>query len=66
MIIDQNVTKEVQEIEKLINGKGRILFRQSGTESVIRIMVECESMQNCVAYANKIAEKIKSGGHILE
>lgn len=66
VIIDQNVTKEVQEIEKLINGKGRILFRQSGTESVIRIMVECESMQNCVAYADKIAEKIKSGGHILE
>ncbi len=66
VIIDENVAKEVQEIEKLINGKGRILFRQSGTEPVIRVMVESESMENCIAYADRIAEKIKEGGHILD
>ena len=66
VIMDENVSKEVQEIEKLINGKGRILFRQSGTEPVIRVMVESESLDNCIAYADRIAEKIKEGGHILD
>ena len=66
VIMDENVAKEVQNIEALINGKGRILFRQSGTEPIIRIMVECESLEKCVEYAGKIAEKIAEGGHILE
>ncbi len=66
VIMDESVSKEVQEIEKLINGKGRILFRQSGTEPVIRVMVESESLENCIAYADRIAEKIKEGGHILD
>ena len=58
--------KEVEEIEKIINGEGRILFRKSGTEPVIRIMVECNSYIKCVEYADRIAKIIKQGGHCLE
>ncbi len=64
--LDENVMQEVKEIEKIINGEGRILFRKSGTEPVIRIMVECNSYIKCVEYADRIAKAIKQGGHCLE
>ncbi len=65
-ILDENVKKEVEEIEKLIDGKGRVLFRKSGTEPVIRIMVETQNLDDCVAYADRIAKKIEQGGHVIE
>jgi len=60
---DPDVINEVNRIEKLINGKGRILLRPSGTEPVIRIMVECESKEKCIEYAECVASMIVKGGH---
>ena len=63
VLCDPEVLKEKDEIEKLINGKGRVLLRESGTEPVVRIMTECESYEKCVEYAEKISEIILERGH---
>ncbi len=63
---DKNVLDEKDRVEKLIDGKGRVLLRQSGTEPVIRVMIESETEEMCVEYANSIANKIIEGGHSVE
>lgn len=66
VLSDQEVLKELSEVEKLINGKGRVLLRQSGTEPVIRIMIESESEEACKEYAKQIADIIVERGHCVE
>ena len=63
-VSDSDVLNEVQEVEKLINGKGRVLLRQSGTEPVVRVMVESE--QNCEEYVDRIVKKIIEKGHKID
>lgn len=55
---DEEVQRKVKEVEKLINGKGRVLLRESGTESVIRIMIEAQSEDECRKYSEMIAKTI--------
>ena len=62
---DSEVLKERDAVEKLINGKGRVLLCESGTEPVIRIMTECETERLCVEYAERIADAITKGGHTI-
>lgn len=52
------VLQAVKGVEEKINGKGRVLLRESGTEPVIRVMVECEDEQKCHEYAACIADTI--------
>lgn len=66
VVNDSAVLAKVAEVEALINGNGRVLLRQSGTEPVIRIMIESESVELCEKYAEMIAEVIKSGGFLSE
>lgn len=63
---DGEITEKVNEIDKKINQKGRILLRPSGTEPVIRIMVECESKELCESYAESVASIIKQRGYYCE
>lgn len=63
---DQDVLKAKDEVEKLIDGKGRALLRQSGTEPVIRIMVEAESEYLCDEYIDIIAKVVIERGHLSE
>ena len=63
---DENVKKTVDIVEGLINKKGRVLIRQSGTEPVIRVMVEAQAYEKCVEYTNMIIDAIKEGGHAIE
>jgi len=63
---DKEVLKSKEDVENLIAGKGRVLLRQSGTEPVIRIMVESESEEKCVEYAQMIKDAIIKGGHSVE
>ncbi|MBE6549290.1 MAG: phosphoglucosamine mutase [Ruminococcaceae bacterium] len=63
---DDNVLAEVAEVEKLIAGNGRILLRQSGTEPVVRVMLECETEAKCQEYADRVVEVILKGGHGAE
>ena len=43
-----------------------MLLRKSGTENVVRIMVEAETLALCKDYAQKIANVITERGHSLE
>ncbi len=52
------VQQAVKEVEEKIDGNGRVLLRKSGTEPVVRVMVECESKAQCVEFAQKIADVI--------
>ena len=63
---DEEVKKKLAEINTAIGGRGRILLRESGTEPVIRIMVECEDPADCEAYAGKLAAVIKKRGYCCE
>lgn len=63
-VINDEVVKDVVEkIEKEINKEGRVLLRKSGTEPVIRIMVEAATKEKCEEYAERIAITIIERGH---
>ena len=66
VLADAGVLKIKEEVEKCINKKGRVLLRQSGTESVIRVMVESETHEKCVEYVNMIVKAMSEGGHCVE
>lgn len=63
---DAEIKKLCSDIEKEINGNGRVLLRKSGTEPMLRVMVECPSAEKCKEYAISVAEKIKERGYSAE
>ncbi len=65
VINDESVISACKDAERIINGKGRVLLRESGTEPVIRIMVESSSEELCDSLTEKIANVIKDGGYAL-
>ncbi|MBR3599974.1 MAG: phosphoglucosamine mutase [Lachnospiraceae bacterium] len=62
---DQDVQAVKKEIEAQLGEDGRILLRESGTEPVIRVMVEAESDELCEKYVNQMVQVIDSKGYIL-
>lgn len=48
------------DVEKRLAGKGRILLRKSGTEPLIRVMVECEDGDLAQSCAEEIVEAVKN------
>ena len=49
----------IKEKEKEIEGKGRILVRASGTEPLIRVMVEAEKQETVDKYVSELINKVK-------
>lgn len=64
-VSDDFVQAEVKNVSALIGDNGRVLLRKSGTEPVVRIMVECESKEKCAEYAGMIEEVIFKRGHCI-
>lgn len=59
--LDSEAVKAVAaDVEKRLEGKGRILLRKSGTEPLIRVMVECEDGVLAKQCAEEIAEAVKA------
>ncbi|MGL9734863.1 MAG: phosphoglucosamine mutase [Symbiopectobacterium sp.] len=54
------VKNVVEEVEKTLAGRGRVLLRKSGTEPLIRVMVEGEDEALVVSLANQIADIVKA------
>jgi phosphoglucosamine mutase len=52
------VWDEVAEVERLLGGKGRVLLRPSGTEPMIRVMVEAPSQREAEDAARRLAEVV--------
>lgn len=63
---DEYVLNKFEEINKEIGDNGRALLRQSGTEPVVRIMIELNSKEKCEEYIEKIYNVIKKRGYICE
>ena len=58
--LESDAVKSVAaEVEKRLEGKGRILLRKSGTEPLIRVMVECQDASLAQQCAEEIAEAVK-------
>ena len=59
--LESDAVKSVAaDVEKRLEGKGRILLRKSGTEPLIRVMVECQDATLAQQCAEEIAEVVKS------
>ncbi|MDE9492083.1 phosphoglucosamine mutase [Xenorhabdus bovienii] len=56
------VLEAVQSVEAELNGRGRVLLRKSGTEPLIRVMVEGEDEELVTALAHRIADAVKKIG----
>ena len=63
---DKNVVSALNAVKKLIGKNGRALLRESGTEPVIRVMIEHEEREKCEEYAKIIVKAILDGGHGVE
>jgi phosphoglucosamine mutase len=63
---DPDVKEAVYRVEAKLGDTGRILVRESGTEPLIRVMVEAESKEICDRYAGEIVAVIKANGHVVD
>ncbi len=62
---DPDVQKEVEAVAQELGSNGRILLRESGTEPVIRVMVEAGSDEECEKYVDRVIDVIRAKGHIV-
>lgn len=56
---DKNLLKIIKEVESELTGQGRVVVRPSGTEKVVRVMIEGENKKNIEMYAKKIVKAIE-------
>ncbi|MDW5299273.1 MAG: phosphoglucosamine mutase [Sedimentibacter sp.] len=56
---DEMIKNKIEKIEKHFDGKGRVLIRPSGTEPLVRVMIEGEDLEELKLYANELAELIE-------
>ncbi len=62
---DPDVRAAVAEIESKLGDSGRILVRESGTEPVVRVMVEAETEDICREYVDHVLEVIRKKGYAV-
>ncbi|MBR2283854.1 MAG: phosphoglucosamine mutase [Ruminococcus sp.] len=62
---DPDVQAAVAEVTEALGTTGRILVRESGTEPLIRVMVEASSEDICRKYADKVVDILRDNGHTV-
>lgn len=63
---DADVQAAVSQVAEALGKTGRILVRESGTEPVIRVMVEAETEEACEKYVDSVIDVIAKKGHCVE
>lgn len=62
---DPKVQEKIKEVEKILGDEGRVLVRESGTEPVIRVMVEASTDELCKKCVEDIVKVIEEQGHTI-
>ena len=62
---DPKVQEAVRQVTDALGSDGRILLRQSGTEPVVRVMVEAGTKELCEQYVDQVIQVMKEQGHLL-
>lgn len=60
MLKNETLLEAIRNVEEELGESGRVLVRPSGTESLIRVMVEAETEAQCEQYVNQLVETIES------
>ena len=63
---DADVADAVKKVEEALGDNGRILLRESGTEPVIRVMVEADTKELCEKYVDEVVDVLYKKGHVVE
>jgi len=61
-VTNEAVLRELDKAKQMLGRGGRILLRESGTEPLVRIMVEAQSREECMIYIEKIVSVMKREG----
>ena len=61
---DPDVKAAVKAVEEALGDTGRILVRESGTEPLLRVMVEAETEECCRKYVDQVVAVVKAKGHV--
>ena len=62
---DPAVQEAVKAVAEALGDTGRILVRESGTEPLVRVMVEAPDHDTCQKYVSQVVEVIKSKGYAV-
>ena len=62
---DPDVKAAVKAVEEALGDTGRILVRESGTEPLLRVMVEAETEECCRKYVDQVVNVVKAKGHVV-
>ncbi len=62
---DPEVQMKVAEVAELLGNEGRILVRESGTEPLVRVMVEAKTDELCIQYTDAVVETLQNRGFVL-
>ena len=62
---DKDVLAAIEEVSEKLGDEGRILVRESGTEPLVRVMVEAGSNSVCSAYVDQVVDVIYKKGHAV-
>ena len=63
---DADVQAAVQQVAAALGNTGRILVRESGTEPLVRVMVEAETEEICERYVDQVIAVIKEKGYAVD
>ena len=62
---DTDVQAAVQAVTDILGDTGRILVRESGTEPLLRVMVEAETEELCRQYVDQVVDVVRAKGHVV-
>ena len=62
---DEAVQASVKRVADALGDSGRILVRESGTEPLVRVMVEAESEELCREYVDSVTSVIRQRGYAV-